>query len=270
MVKKHRSRKIVNPTQEVLKQPLHTTIAIDTLDFSDFNVEEKMHIVMSVKDFKAIVMHAGILNTKISASYSVPQRPLQLKYIDGGMTSEFILMTIGDYRGASATPQPGAVRAGSKRPVPRELEHRRSEQRSMPPPSRPPPSSISRDATRSRITRPSPPPPQPSIQDNALFFTEADDDNKWDPTNYDEEEEEMLGWDASADNVSLRLKYNSSWNMLITREDATGVPYKPSLQNNDPLSQSINGASKQSMRQETQQQRLPPTQRMSQVCQPLF
>lgn len=186
---------------EVLKQPLHTSIAIDTLDFGEFSVEDRMHIIVSVKDFKAIIMHAGILNVQVTALYSVPQRPMQLKYSDGGMTSEFILMTIGDYRGNSIPPDGSTSRGASKKPAPRQLDHRRSEQDSMPPPSRISVSSMSREPTRSRAVRPSLPPPQPSIDNASLFVTQADDDHRWDPPNYDEEDEDILGWDASTDNV---------------------------------------------------------------------
>jgi cell cycle checkpoint control protein RAD9A len=67
---------------EILKQPLHTSVAIDTLEFGDFDVEDKLHIVISVKDFKTIVMHAGITKTTVSAAYSQPSKPMQLKYTE--------------------------------------------------------------------------------------------------------------------------------------------------------------------------------------------
>ena len=105
---------------EILKQPLHTTIAVDTLEFGEFSVEEKLHIVISVKDFKAIVAHSGISNTMVKALYSHPASPMQLSYSEDGILSEFILMTIGDSRGASATPAPKATRANSKRPASRQ------------------------------------------------------------------------------------------------------------------------------------------------------
>ena len=57
---------------EILKQPLHTTIAIDTLEFAEFAVEEKLHIVISVKDFKSIVTHAGTTNTTVKGFLLLP------------------------------------------------------------------------------------------------------------------------------------------------------------------------------------------------------
>jgi cell cycle checkpoint control protein RAD9A len=189
---------------EVLKQPLHTTIAIDTLEFGEFHVEEKLHIVISVKDFKSIISHAGTISTTIKALYSHPSSPMQLTYSDEGILSEFILMTTGEGRGPSAASN---SRANSKRPTSRPpLEATPASKRPSYPEMRPPSTSaapsLNREAaSRSKISRPSPPPPQPSIQTDALFFPEADDDRRWDPVNFDEEEDEMLLWDAGGNSV---------------------------------------------------------------------
>jgi cell cycle checkpoint control protein RAD9A len=156
------------------------------------------------------VSHAGPLNTLISAVYSQPSRPMRLRYGDEGLTSEFILMTIGEQRGSSATTSMAGSRAGSKKPTPRQALEASSSSRlradnSMPPPPRSVAPMV-RESGRSRIGRPSPPPPQPSVEANALFFTEADDDRKWDPANdTEEEDEEVLGWDVSGDQVKSRL-----------------------------------------------------------------
>jgi cell cycle checkpoint control protein RAD9A len=180
---------------EILKQPLHTTIAVDTLEFGEFIVEEKLHIIISVKDFKSIIAHAGITNTVVKALYSRPTSPMQLTYSEDGILSEFILMTIGDSRGASATPAPNASRTGTKRPTSRQpLEATSNSARTAASRMPPPP-------TTARVPRPSPPPPQPSLQSEALFVTEADDDRRWDPANFDEEEDEMLLWDTPGDKV---------------------------------------------------------------------
>jgi cell cycle checkpoint control protein RAD9A len=192
---------------EILKQPLRTTIAIDTLEFAEFSVEEQLHIVISVKDFKSIITHAGITNTIVKALYSRPQCPMQLTYSDEGMTTEFILMTIGEVRGASLTPTFNASRAWSKRPASRQpLEARSNSNRNarseMPPPPASAAPSRARENANKRVSRPSPPPPQPSIQSNELFMPQNDDDRRWDPVNYDDEEP-MLLWDTGeVDNVS--------------------------------------------------------------------
>ncbi|KAL2067972.1 hypothetical protein VTL71DRAFT_16070 [Oculimacula yallundae] len=192
---------------EILKQPLHTTIAVDTLEFGEFSVEEKLHIVISVKDFKAIVAHAGISNTMVKALYSHPASPMQFSYSEDGILSEFILMTIGDLRGASATPAANASRANSKRPASRQpLEATSSSKRTatsqMPPPPTSAAPSLAREATR--VPRPSPPPPQPSEQSQSLFLPADDDDRQWDPSRF-EEDEEMLLWDKADGKNSLTM-----------------------------------------------------------------
>ena len=167
-----------------------------------------MHIIISVKDFKAIVTHAGITTTTVSALYSYPMNPMLLKYSNEGMTSEFILMTIGDIRGLSTTPGLAGSRSSSTRPVskqPLEASSTRSDAKaiaSMPPPPRSAAPSLARENTRTRTLGPSPPPPQPSLQSDALFFPEEDDDRRWDPV---DDDEDMLAWDASGENVRFHL-----------------------------------------------------------------
>lgn len=165
--------------------------------------------MISVKDFKAIVTHAGITHTIVSAAYSHPSKPMQLRYGDEGMMSEFILMTTGDHRSGSITPAPAVGRSNSSRPAGRmsleALSNRNGPASTlfMPPPPRSAAPSIARESVRNRVSRPSPPPPQPSLDSNALFLPEDDEDRKWDPSLYGDEDAEMLGWDASADNVSI-------------------------------------------------------------------
>ncbi|KAI9646766.1 hypothetical protein NHQ30_004765 [Ciborinia camelliae] len=191
---------------EVLKQPLRTTIAVETLEFVEFTVEEQLHIVISVKDFKSIIAHAGISNTNIRALYSNPSFPMQLTYSEDGIHCEFILMTTGEARAASITPAANGSRAASKKPAVRQpleatstLKRTRSGS-AMAPPAGPAPN-LARENTTRKISRPSPPPPQPSIQSEALFLP-ADDDRRWDPVDYEDEDNEMLLWDANVDESS--------------------------------------------------------------------
>ncbi|KAK0116071.1 hypothetical protein ONS95_013104 [Cadophora gregata] len=243
---------------EILKQPLHTTIAVDTLEFGEFSVEEKLHIVISVKDFKAIVAHSGISNTMVKALYSHPASPMQLSYSEDGILSEFILMTIGDSRGASATPAPNASRATSKRPASRQpLEATSSSKRaatSMPPP--PTSAAPSRAREASRVSRPSPPPPQPSVQSQSLFLPADDDDRQWDPSNYDDDDEPLL-WDQGDGKVkildSCKLPYAKFFQNSLTMNSG------PEASNNQGPGE--NGAS-----YPEPTQRLAPTQRLSEVC----
>ncbi|TGO27725.1 hypothetical protein BPAE_0037g00070 [Botrytis paeoniae] len=189
---------------KVLKQPLRTTIAVETLEFVEFTVEEQLHIVISVKDFKSIIAHAGITNTNIRALYSNPSSPMQLTYSEGGMQCEFILMTTGEARAASATPATNGSRAVSKKPAIRQpLEAASSLKRTrsgseMAAPVRPNPILV-QENTRRKVSRPLPPPPQPSIQSQALFMPANDDDRRWDPVDYEDEDNEMLLWDVTVD-----------------------------------------------------------------------
>ena len=199
---------------DVLKQPLQTSITIDNLDFEDFQVEEQLHVGISVKDFKAIVTHAETLKTSITALYSFPNRPLQLTYHEYGMHCEFTLMTIGDYRGSSVTPAPAAVRQVSTERAPsRQSTVQAAVQRkttTMPPPSQPPSRSFTREPQSQRIQRPSPPPPKASLDPESLFLpADEDGDRIWGERNYDDEQD-TLGWDASANNVnSLVIFYTA-------------------------------------------------------------
>lgn len=258
------SRTIYNPNvlfrandlTEVLRQPLHTSIAIDTLEFSHFSVEEGLHLVISVKDFKAIITHAGSISTTVVACYSYPSRPLQLKYSDDGITSEFILMTMGDFKGRSITPSIGSGRATSKRPVTRQAleasSNRKITSHSMAPPR-------ASTAVRSRTVRPSPPPPQPSIEANAMFFTESDDDGRWDPVGSEEEREEAIGWNATAENVVVTWHPVTGANIT---QDANAISFNRTLHNHAPSTQ---GLDKGARDESGSAQQVSPTQRISQV-----
>ena len=195
---------------DVLKQPLQTSITKDNLDFEDFKVEEQLHIGISVKDFKAIVAHAETLKTSITSLYSFPTRPMKLSYQEHGMQCEFTLMTIGDYRGGSVTPAPAAVSQTSPAPTEREPSRQSTIQTAvqpkatttMPPPSQPLSRGFNKEPQSQRTQRPSPPPPKASLNPESLFLpADEDDDRIWGERNYDDEQD-MLGWDASANNVS--------------------------------------------------------------------
>lgn len=98
---------------EILKQPLETAISLHIQDFDDFHAEEDVHIVVNVKDFKAIVTHAESLKALMSAQFSRPGRPLLFRYTDRGLTCEFILMTTGI---SQAVPPATAPKVASTRP----------------------------------------------------------------------------------------------------------------------------------------------------------
>ena len=118
-------------------------------------------------------------------------------------------MTIGDYRGGSITPAPAAIRQVSAAPAETSQSRQstiqtavRPKTTAMPPPSQPLSRSFTRESQSQRIQRPSPPPPKASLDPNSLFLpADEDDDRMWGERNYDDEQD-TLGWDASANNVS--------------------------------------------------------------------
>ncbi|RYP62523.1 hypothetical protein DL771_009706 [Monosporascus sp. 5C6A] len=199
---------------EVLKKPLHTSIAVERDEFESFEAEEeKLHIVISVKDFRAIVQHASIFGGEISASYSLPSQPMQLKY-DGAETKcEFLLMTVGE-RGASGQKaktaranakvprqqlEAGASRATSHAPTPARQPVQQPAAQSNPMPS-----------LRPSISRPSQRPPPATLQDESLFVPQENED-QWEPVNLGEDEDEednaRLEWDTSG------IPHQSNMNM---------------------------------------------------------
>ena len=208
----------------MLKQPLQTAVSIDNLDFEDCKIEEQLHVGISVKDFKAIVTHAETLKTSITALYTFPTRPLQLSYEDHGMRCEFTLMTIGEYRGGSVTPAPAAIpqapaasaaRMPSRESTVQDAVQTKSDK--MPPPAQPASRSFTKKSPNQRIPRPSPPPPQASMDPESLFLPiEEDEDRVWAERNY-EEDEDTLGWNASASNVCFYASATGtiySWSII--------------------------------------------------------
>ncbi|RKF79015.1 DNA repair protein rad9 [Golovinomyces cichoracearum] len=179
---------------EILKKPLHTNIAVDTLEFSGFSVEELLHIVISVKEFKAIVAHCAIHNVMVNAFYSHPSNPMQITYDFDGIISEFILMTVG---GSFATPANSENQKRAKRPASRQLTGAESSSRKQLNQESFPSNQITRGPSQSKSIRPSPPPLQPSQQSESLFIQQADHDRKWEPLNFDDEDGEMLLWDVT-------------------------------------------------------------------------
>ena len=160
-------------------------------------MEEKLHIGISVKDFKAIVIHADTLGASVIALYSSSSQPLQLRYSDQGMVCEFTLMTTGEHRGTSITPAPKGVNrfdqnslhtrenglyASTGKPRSKALA-------SMPPPPYSTSRTLGQYTSRDKPTRPSPPVPRASIDEQSLFVGEEEEEEKtWGEKNYDEDE----------------------------------------------------------------------------------
>ncbi|KAK7924090.1 Rad9-domain-containing protein [Apiospora marii] len=190
---------------EVLKKPLHTSIAVEKDEFDSFDVtEDKLHIVVSVKDFRAITQHAAFLGSDVSAQYSMPSRPMQIRYDGDGVKCEYLLMTVGE-RGAPG--QRAKKTRTDARPAPQaqQLEAAASRVTSNAPTPAPRPTPAARrepmPSLRPTAPRQSQRPP-PATLDHDSLFVPQDDDYQWEPVrmNEDEDEEEgdaRLEWDAS-------------------------------------------------------------------------
>lgn len=234
----------------MLKQPLETAITLHTEDFDDFHMQENMHIVINVKDFKAIVTHAETLHGTIAAHFSYPTRPLQFSYQSNGMHCDFTLMTTGDYRGASSTPKPNFIsnRSSSRAPSAVPVQHLSRSASEMPPPPRP---NIDKPLSSQSQRKPlRPPSHQASVTDSdaghedGLFMPGGGDDQTWDPPNYEnEEEEEMLGWDAGND-MQQSAPHPTFRDTGTQRDELPGKQKQPAYES---------------------QEGLEPTQRLSQV-----
>ena len=184
---------------EVLKQSLQTSVAVDTLEFDSFSVHETLHVVISVKDFKAIVLHADGLGSNVTACYSHAMRPMQISYESQGMSCEFTLMTTGEPP-SSTTLGSFAVQRPSVEPASRQRSAKGAATtggivaRSH--------AAVARPSTRTSVPtaasqvrrRPSPPPPKASLDDRSLFFPEdeEDDDGRWNAYTSDHEERTSL------------------------------------------------------------------------------
>lgn len=191
---------------EVLKKPLHTSIAVERDEFEDFEVaSENLHIVISVKDFRAIIHHAALIGQDISARYSTPSRPMQLKYDGDGLKCEFLLMTVGE-RGAAGQ-RTKKARANNIAPRPQlEAVASRATSNAPTPAPRPTPRQDPMPSLRPPNTRPRPsqrpPASHPELDEESLFVTQDNDEqfNPYDPDENEDEDEEdnaRLGWDAS-------------------------------------------------------------------------
>ena len=188
---------------EILKQPLHTAVSVDVKDFQEYSAEEKVHIIISVKDFKAIVSHAESLGVALKAQYSQPNRPLQFSYDMGGMKCEFTLMTAGNSRSSSlprqidATSERAQTRSGT---MPTTRSTSRSTGTSEPTQDA---TSAPRIPSRQRplgsANRSTPLDSRPEA--NSLFVPAAEDDARWQPLEDQEQDTDFLGWDASDDRV---------------------------------------------------------------------
>lgn len=166
---------------------------------------ENLHVVINVKDFKNMVIHAESLKTNVTALYSQPSKPLQFSYSAEGMHCEFTLMTIGEAQAGDATtmvprPSTGAppLRQTSESTGAAAARHNSE----MPPPQAP----ASRlPAQQSRLGRRMPANGNQASQsqESQSLFVPEDDDRQWEPMDEREDDQDVLGWDASGDHVGV-------------------------------------------------------------------
>jgi cell cycle checkpoint control protein RAD9A len=227
-----------NSLPAVLKKPLQTSIAVEVDEFDDIDVEDKLHIVISVKDFRAIIQHAGITGNEISARYSIPAKPIQLSYSSDAISCEFLIMTVGERgsnpaqktkKGRKNAAQDGGPRleAASRREsvapmaasaeaaqaqVPQAQTAQKPQQQvsgMRPPVTNTAPHIGAPRASASRIgafdlrpsQHPTQRPPPPTMGSQSLFV----DDEGWEPVGDEDEDQEddaRLEWDHSAETVS--------------------------------------------------------------------
>lgn len=191
---------------DTLRQPVHTSVAIDKTDFERFVADDGVHIAISQKDFKAVISHAETSRVMITARYTRPCRPLQLAYDFEGIRTEFTLMTTGEAGPedlpSSSRPVPQLSARQTPAPVQANQPSTSVKARQIAPPRNRPIRPLT--GTSSRGTAPSTQAttqPQPSTKFDSLFVP-ADDDRQWDVAEDEEPEaEDMLGWDATADPV---------------------------------------------------------------------
>ncbi|KAN0076474.1 Rad9 domain containing protein [Elaphomyces granulatus] len=233
----------VTDGREVLKQPVHTSVTIDKRDFEDFLVEENLHVAINVKDFKAIIIHAESTKAAITARYTRPCRPLQLAYESEGMVCEFTLMTRGEQDEESGDGSPPAAQS-SARPPPRPV------QISNTPTTERVPSLPSRSARSSAKPPAEKSGPSDSLLKSSAYmdfdslFVPVDDDRQWGEPNYEDDTEDKLGWDASADLGESNINFERG------KTGDESVPVTEQRQEHGRVED---------------EQAIPPTQRMSQI-----
>ncbi|KAJ5896361.1 uncharacterized protein N7473_005760 [Penicillium subrubescens] len=241
--------------KEVLKYPVHTSVATDKRDFEEFLVEDNMHIAINLKDFKAAVAHAETANATITARYTQPCKPLQLAYDYEGVNAEFTIMTRGEIDGEAApTSSRAAIRELSQRQTPaapisvrrNETPREATQNLQMPPPpprarSIRPLNGTSTQEHLSRSTASERPSASALSMEYDSLFVPADDDRQWDEMNEEEEEpQDILGWDASG------------------RPDA----FEGTLRDEEP---DFSRTGSKTIQEAKDEMGIPPTQRISQV-----
>ncbi|PYH47530.1 putative DNA repair protein rad9 [Aspergillus saccharolyticus JOP 1030-1] len=232
--------------KEILRQPVHTSVAIDKRDFEYYLAEDNLHIAINLRDFKAVLAHADLVHARLTARYTTPCRPLQFAYGLEGVSSEFTVMTRGaavEDDGVSSSRAAAPQLSARQTPAPVQVNQQRTtatDASRMPPPpvrrsrSLRPLTGTSARASQTQTDTESRRPQSPAEFDS--LFVPADDDRQWDVPNEEEEEEEeaqaedKLGWDATGDDDTFtaslgpRVPNEESEAAELGQEDETGIP----------------------------------------------
>lgn len=180
-------------------------------EFDNVEVQDKLHIIISVKDFRGILQHAQMTSGALTSSYSNPGRPMKLSYGTDGVQCEFILMTVGEKDALTQKHKnpKGSVAKVTPAPQLDAASHRGSSvtggNQPEPPALRPPQHKTPiRPRHPAFEMRPSPMQPPATTRSDSLFVDQDENDEQWEPVNPDEEEEEDTGrleWNATDEPV---------------------------------------------------------------------
>jgi len=204
--------------REIIRQPTHTSVTLNNQDFDECKIEQDLHISIPVKDFRSIVAHADTMKSNIKVAYSKGHKPAQIIYGSGGLTAEFTLMTKGtsstaiDNSGAPTPARGLSVRPTSQAATSsRAPSISRTTQNNTPPPPQLRPDSLmpapshnpeqsAKPKLRNNVPAADTLAPPASINPDSIFFPGGeDDDQQWDPQNFDDEPD-MVTWDNTGAN----------------------------------------------------------------------
>ena len=249
-------------------------MATDKRDFEEFSVEDNMHIAINLKDFKAVVAHAETANATIMALYTRPCKPLQLAYEFEGVHAEFTIMTRGEVNDED---EPTSSRAtmpqlSRQTPAPAPISVSRTNgSRTSTPSQMPPPPSRSRSirplngsSTQEHLSHQTatdqPSKPSTATMDFDSLFVPADDDRQWDEMDDQQEPQDILGWDATGNQVRV-----ISGLVEVLCADTIQDTFEGTLRDVEPNFQKPTESRDQSAFDDMG---IPPTQRISQVRAP--
>jgi cell cycle checkpoint control protein RAD9A len=253
-------------------------------EFDNVEVEDKLHIIISVKDFRAILQHAQMISGDLATCYSSPGRPMKLSYNSDGVLCEFILMTVGEEDAMGQKHKTGRAKSAAANAGRQELDSgarrassavtesqaRNTQARTQTQPqaqnSLRNPAAQQKTPPRPRQPgfdiRPQPIPPAStrSTRSDSLFVGQVDDDQQWEPLNEEEEEDE-----AQND----RLEWNSNNEPVLSLFQLSTLPHADSPPQNPStlrISSYANPAAQtDAPKPDHLMSGLEPTQRLSQV-----